>query len=388
MIPKLKPRSFSAALAIGLFLITVVAFLRPPLLPDIGRDLGLSAMGLGALGSVFALGRLAVDLPAGRLTDRFAAGPMMAWAGILVALGSAFLALAPTAFVALVAVLVLGAGSAWTLTTAQAHFARAPRANRGVSMSIFAGALLVGQAMGPGVGGVIGAAFDWRVALASGAVLALVVAGVFLGIRTVETVEGSSASIELRPEKDIPRAVLWTIYLLPAVQFAVGAAMIQTIVPIVADADLGMGPAIVGGALVVAGLARLLSALIAGRVTDRVGRRAALLPGLGLQVLGLAVFALGEGALWWWVAILLVSLGSVSVNVGTTMLADLSEGGGLGRRLGAFRFTGDVAFVVAPTLAGWLFDQRGRTAAIVPLLVFTVAVTIAATVVLPETRNA
>jgi len=353
-----------------------------------GRDLGLTATGLGALGSVFALGRLAVDIPAGRLTDRFAAGPMMAVAGVLVAVGSGLLALAPIALAAFAASLVLGAGSAWTLTTAQAHFARAPRESRGVALSIFAGALLTGQAIGPGMGGAIGAAFDWRVALASGALAALVVALGFMAIRSIGTTTQPDTSTEPLSDTHIPRAVLWTIYLLPAVQFAVGAAMIQTIVPIVADADLGVGPAIVGGALVVAGLARLLAALIAGRVSDRVGRRAALLPGLALQIAGLAVFAMGDGIRWWWVAIVLVSLGSVSVSVGTTMLADLSEGGGLGRRLGAFRFTGDAAFVVAPTLAGWLFDERGRAAATMPLLVFAVAVTVAAVLILPETRNA
>lgn len=384
---KLQPRSFSVVLATGLFLITAVAFLRPPLLPDIGRDLGLTALGLGAFGSIFALGRLVADVPVGRLTDRFSAGVMMAWAGVLTAVGSGILALAPTALVAFAGVLVLGVGSAWTLTTAQAHFARAPRASRGAAMSIFAGALLTGQALGPAVAGVIGSVYDWRVAFGSGAVVVLFVGLGFIGIRSVGTVEGSSPSRATLPAQEVSRVVLWTIYLLPAVQFAVGAAMIQTLVPIVADSDLGLGPATVGGALAIAGLARLVAALVAGQITDRVGRRPALLPGLVLQVAGLATFTVGEGPLWWWISILLVSLGSVSVNVGTTMLADLSERGGLGRRLGAFRFTGDIAFVVAPTLVGWLFDQRGRAAAVVPLLVFTAAVTVLAAMVLPETRH-
>ena len=114
-------------MAASLFAITVAAFLRPPLLPDIGRDLTLSSLGLGALGSVFALGRLAADIPAGRLSDSRAPGAMMIASASMVAVGSLALAAAPTSAVAFVAVFVLGIGSTWTLTTAQAHFATAPR---------------------------------------------------------------------------------------------------------------------------------------------------------------------------------------------------------------------------------------------------------------------
>ena len=158
-------RSPSTAIAAGLFLITIVAFLRPPLLPDMGRDLSLSAFGLGALGSVFALGRLSADIPAGRMTDHRSPGPMMAFAAVNVAIGSLGLALAPNSTVAFIAIFVLGIGSTWTLTTAMAHFAAASHAKRGASLSIFAASLLTGQAIGPAVGGWLGAAYDWRVAL-------------------------------------------------------------------------------------------------------------------------------------------------------------------------------------------------------------------------------
>jgi len=53
-------RTVGVGIGAGLFLLTVAAFVRPPLLPAIGRDLGMTAIGLGLLGSVFAAGRLAV----------------------------------------------------------------------------------------------------------------------------------------------------------------------------------------------------------------------------------------------------------------------------------------------------------------------------------------
>ena len=133
-------RRVTWAVAASLFAITVAAFLRPPLLPDIGRDLTLSSLGLGALGSVFALGRLAADIPAGRLSDSRPPGVMMIASASMVGVGSLGLALAPSSTMAFIAVFVLGVGSTWTLTTAQAHFATAPRARRGLAMSFFAAA--------------------------------------------------------------------------------------------------------------------------------------------------------------------------------------------------------------------------------------------------------
>lgn len=374
-------------IAAGLFALTVVAFLRPPLLPDIGRDLGLSATGLGVLGSVFAFGRLLADFPAGDLTERVRPGPMMAVAAGLVGAGSVLLAVSPGSAVAFVAVFVLGIGSTWTLTTAVAHFAGAPRQRRGVAMSVFAGALLAGQAVGPAAGGGLGSLGGWRLAMGLGGVLALVVAIPFLvrpgARRTPSEAKASGGAAD-------PRAtplVLGVIYLLPAVQFAVGAAVVQTVIPIVADADLGLGPGIVGVALGVGGVVRFVSAIVSGQVTDRLGRRWALVPGLALQVAGLAVYAFVGSVAAMWIAIVLLSLGSVTVNVGNTMLADLSESGGLGRRLGAFRFTGDAAFMVGPVLAGVLLERSGRLAATMPFLLFTLAVTIACVLVLPETRH-
>lgn len=379
-------RLFSVAIAVALFFITVAAFLRPPLLPEIGRDLGLSALGLGALGSVFAVGRLAADVPAGRLSDRLAPGRMMMIAGILVAIGSVILATAPSSAIAFGSVLVLGAGSAWTLTTAQAYYAHAPRERRGAAMSVFAGSLLTAQVVGPAVGGAIGSFADWRIAIGFGAVIALAVALPFLGIASPPAA-GHHTSIDTdEPGRPVPRIVLAVIYLLPAVQFSIGAALVQTLVPIIADRDLGLDVGLVGLALGAGGLSRLAASLTAGRVMDRMGRRTALIPGLVVTSIGVALFAFVSGPVAWWLTIVLVGFGSISVTVGTAMLADLSEGGRLGPRLGAFRFTGDAAFMVAPLLSGWLLEVSGRTAATLPLLVLTGLVLLGAILWVPETH--
>jgi MFS family permease len=377
-------RAFRFGMGAGLFVITSIAFLRAPLLPDIGRDLGLSALGLGGLGSAFALGRLIADFPAGALTDRTRPGTMMAIAATIVAVGSLVFGLSTAAVVAFAAAFGLGIGSTWTLTGSMVFFARAPRVQRGASLAFFAAALLVGQAVGPFLGGLLGARWDWRAAMLVGAVVAAAVVPFFL--RHPGTPPQIDESENGNGDGDpIPGRVLGVLYLLPVVQFSIGAAIIQTLVPIVGDDELGLGAAAVGVAIGIGGVARLIGAIVSGRISDRVGRKWAMIPGLVLQTAGLALFTTMGGLVAWWLAILALTLGSVSVNVGTTILADLSERGRLGRQLGAFRFAGDLGLMVFPILSGALYEVGGRLLGALPLLVLTAAATVGSMVILPET---
>ncbi|MDP3984387.1 MAG: MFS transporter, partial [Acidimicrobiia bacterium] len=290
----------------GLFLLTMSAFFRPPLLPQMGRELGMTAIGLGLLGSIFALGRLAADFPAGRMSDRVRPGPMMSLSAAIVAIGSLLLAFAPSALVAHGAMFVLGVGSAFTLTTAMAHFARAPRLRRGVALSAFAAWLLAGQSFGPAVGGVLGGSLGWRRAVEVAALIAVVVAVAFLFWRTRLPRESPKPAVPARAgTAGVRRHVLAFVYLLPAVQFALGGALLQTLVPIVADAEMGIGPGLVGAALGLGGISRFLAALVAGQVSDRVARKLALVPSQVLQTIGIGVFMLWATPAAWLLSIVL-----------------------------------------------------------------------------------
>ncbi len=371
---------------VGVFTITVAAHVRAPLLPEMGRDLAMGPAALGAFVAVFALGRIIADIPAGRLTDSRPSRSMLAIAATIVASGSLLAGAAPTSAVAFVAAFGLGVGSAWTNTTGIAAFAEAPRQRRGVAMSGFATALLVGQAVGPAFGGAIAALSSWRVAFGAAAVLGLAMALLLMRPpRTTKTMRPMAASDSELPA--IRRSVRFALYLLPAVQFAIGGALLQTLVPIVGDGEFGLGVGVVGAAIGVAGLLRLVGALVSGRISDAYSRRWALLPGLAMQLVGLGCFAAWSSLTGWWLAIILTSLGSSGVNVGATILADLSEGARLGPQLAMFRLTGDVALLAAPLLAGVLYETSGKGLATLPLIVFVAVVTVMAAVLVPDTRE-
>jgi MFS transporter, DHA1 family, multidrug resistance protein len=371
---------------IAVFFITVAGFVRSPLLPDMGRELNMGPAALGTFVAVFALGRILADVPAGRLTDTRPARAMLAVAAALAGLGSLVTGVAPVSALVFVGAFVVGVGSAWTNTTGIAAFAEAPRERRGVAMSGFAAALMVGQAVGPAFGGAVASLSDWRVALLTASGLAAAVAislawprRVQPAIRTVSRDDNDGGSIA--------RPVLLALYLLPAVQFGIGGALIQTLVPIVGDAELGLTVGTVGAAIGVGGLLRLVGALASGKISDTHSRRWALLPGLVIQLIGLVVFAVWDTLAAWWLAIVLTSLGSSGVMVGATILADLSEGGRLGRRLGVFRVSGDAALLVAPLVGGVLYEISGRGLALLPLVAFVAVVIVLNALVVPETQG-
>ncbi len=369
-----------------MFGLTLIGYLRLPLLPSIGRDLDVSAFGLSALAGSFGLGRVLVDLPAGRATDRHSVGRMMATAAAVVAAGAFVMSAAPHVAVVLVGAALLGIGSSWAAAGAVAFFASAPKASRGTSVSMYGGALLVAQAVGPMVAGFAALILSWRAVLFGGGLAALAGVGLALQMRYVSPAGREATRTSPTAETPAPRYVLWLTYALPAVQFGIGAAVIQTLIPIVGEDDLGFSTGTVGLALGIGGGIRLVAALTAGVMSDRVGRRAALLPGLAIQLAGLIVFAVGTGAVAWWASILLLTLGSIAANVGGTIIADLSEGGPLGRRLGRYRLIGDLSLMISPIVTGWLFDRYGLRVAMLPLLAMGSAILVGA-FKLPETHR-
>lgn len=370
----------------GVFFITVAAHVRAPLLPEMGRELDMSATQLGGFMSSFALGRILADIPAGRLTDHRPARLMLAVGAFIVAGSGVLGGLAPNVAIAFVAAFLLGVGSAWTNTTGIAASAEAPKARRGMAMAGFAAALMVGQAIGPAFGGLAASVWDWRVAFVAAAGIALMT-GTALLLRSER-----SPLVEVRKTDDgrnaISPAVLASLYLLPALQFGVAAALIQTLAPIVGDAELSLNVATIGVAIGLGGLFRLVGAMFSGYVSDRYSRRLALFPGLVLQFAAIGVFAAASNVVSWWLAIILFSLGSTAVNVGATVLADLSEGGRLGSRLGLFRVTGDAALFAGPLAAGAIYDAAGRAWATLPLLLFAGLVIVFAFLAVPETSPA
>lgn len=375
-------------LAVFVLLVSTIAWVRVPVLPEMGRDLSFSATQLGWVVAGFGLGRLAMDLPAGRLADRFDPLGLFSMAALCMASASALLAVASSLGIVVVAAFLLGVGSSVGNTTGMtAMSGAAPDERRGSAMAMYSGSLLVGQALGPVLGGLVAAAGSWRTAAVAGAGLGLAVT---LGAVLTRRGGAGERMRKVRHERPAPagpplsKTEHLVLYAVAFSVFLTVGAMPQTLIPVIGADDLRLGSAAIGLALGAGGVARIVGATLTGVVSDRISRRAALLPCLGLQAGGVALLAVGDAALWWLLAIVAMSLGSSGHAVGATMLGDRSRPDRLGRALGRYRFVGDIGLVSGPVLAAGIYDVAGRQAAVAVVCTVLLAV-VAAAFTLPET---
>ena len=365
--------------------VSAVAFFRVPLLPSIGATLGVRPGLLSLVTVVFGVGRLATDVPAGHLADRVAATTALAGAGLLMGLGSFLLAAAGSLGFLLVAAATLGVASSVANTTGMTFFSNAPAGRRGTSMAVYSAALLGGQSFGPAVSGVVSGAAGWRTAEVAGAVavIAVAVASVALGTGAAET---RALPAPRGAHVQLPRAQRALLYAVPfSVMFALGA-MPQTIVPLIGAHGYGLSAGAIGLTLGLGGLCRFAGAAAGGIAADRYSRKGSLVPGLALMAAGVALLGVRGGTVVFVLAVALMSLGSYGVTVAATMLADLG-GSGMGRRLGTFRFVGDLGLIAGPLAAGTVYDLAGTRASVLVVASLLAACTVVAALLLPETKH-
>ena len=178
------------------------------------------------------------------------------------------------------------------------------------------------------------------------------------------------------------------LIVLQAVSFAVFltlSSVSQTLVPLIGAQDLGLGAAAIGLALGVGGLTRFVGTLVGGLLSDRMSRKAALVPGLIGQAAGVALLALSPSAVLWVTAIVVMSLASYAVPVAATILGDLSDSSRVGSQLGRFRFVGDIGSVVGPVTVTALYQGFGRAVAFTAVAALLAGVGVVCWRVLPET---
>jgi MFS family permease len=342
------------------------SFMRAPLLPEIGRDLAIGAADLAFLTTAFAIGRLTMDLPAGRIADRLPPGPALAGTGLGVAISAVILGSAQSLAQALTGMFFLGVSSALTNTTGMTLFATsAPAARRGAAMAVFSMALMTGQTLGPAVGGIVAGVAGWRAAQAVAAAIGVGVMLVCLLVpsgRERQIAPGDEAR-HADPTARLTRVQAATLAAVPFAVFFTLGALPQTLVPVIGASDLSLSATAIGLALAAGGIARFAGSAATGAISDRVSRKAALVPSLLVMAGATAILAAPPKLSTWMLAIVLLSIASNGIAVAATIIADNVPAATVGRRLGTFRFTGDFGLLAGPALIGLLYQHAGRAPA-------------------------
>ncbi|MFQ5826710.1 MAG: MFS transporter, partial [Dehalococcoidia bacterium] len=248
--------------------------------------------------------------------------------------------------------------------------------HRGRIMSIYQGTIIPASAMGPYMGGVISQHFGLRApffVLAALTFLALL----WTYLRMPETkavAEGPADPLQADPAPngqaghtswEGTKGLLLNLNFLLISLFALGmffthAGGRQAIVPLLGYSTLALNEVQVGLALSLAQVLNITIVFGGGRLADRFGRKAALLPGSLLMALALVLFT--RSTTYPLFLLSAVTLGAGRGIIGAvpqTYAADIAPAGRYGSTLGLYRTLSAVGLLAGPLVLGWLADTQG-----------------------------
>lgn len=257
-----------------------------PLLPEYVDHLGLTKAEAGILSAAYAAGTLLGSLPAGFVASRM--GPrktvingllLLGMASFVFGFGDQILLLDAARFIQGIAGALIWSGAlTWLITTA-------PEEKRGSVIGTALGTAVAGALLGPALGAVAGS---------------IGTAPVFSSVLVVTILLALAASRlpETRaPEQQTLHEVVATLLSRPVLDAAAFVAVpsvmfgaIEVLVPLRIDALDGGHGLIAAGFIVGAGLEAMLAPL-AGRISDRVGRRIPYVTGLAVCALAMVAIA-------------------------------------------------------------------------------------------------
>ncbi|HET9013251.1 MAG TPA: MFS transporter, partial [Gemmatimonadaceae bacterium] len=290
-----------------------------PLVPFYTDELGLSKSAAGILVGAYPAGSVLGSLPAGWLAARAGTKPTTLLGLAIMAATSVVFGFAHHIAVLDVSRFVQGLGGACMWSGGLGWLVGVtPRARRGEAIGVVVGTAVFGALLGPVLGGIATALGTGPVFTGVG-VVAVVLFVLALGTHEVAEAVPVTIAAAKRVARD-PRVIggFWLV-LLPALTFGV----LEVLGPLRID-DLGGGAGVVAAAFLLSAGAEAALAPIAGRLSDRRGRRLPLQLGLAGTVVFGIVLPLPEEA--WLVVVAIVLAGPVFGLMYTPAMALLSDG--------------------------------------------------------------
>jgi MFS family permease len=296
-----------------------------PLLPTYAHELHLSKAAAGILSASYAAGTLAGSLPGALVASRF--GPRRAVIGGLVLLGFSSLAFGLAHHIALLdgarfvqgfaGALIWSGALTWLVTTA-------PEEKRGSVIGSALGTAVAGALLGPALGALAGT-------IGTGIVFGSVLF-VSLGLAAAAWRMPDSGPAELQPPREIVAAVFSRPVVLASLFVAVPSLMfgaIEVLVPLRIDSLNGGAGVIAAGFIAGAGLEAVLAPL-AGRFSDRAGRRQPYVVGLTICALAMVIVAVAGAVGMLLLAVIVSSLGAgICFAPAMTLISDVAEASSL-----------------------------------------------------------
>ena len=334
------------------------------LMPAVQAEFGGSRGGASLPYTLTMLGFALGNVVMGRMVDRFGIARAMAGAGVLCALGYGLAAFSPSLTLLALAQFVIGLGTAVFFGPLVADVSLWFRQRRGIAVAIVAsGNYLAGAIWPVALSGVLETQ-GWRAVCLVLAVLVpvVVIPGAQLLRRRVPaasmTAAAQSTGRRMARAPFSPPVLMWVLAL-AGVACCVAMSMPQ--VHLVSFCvDLGFGPAVGAEMLGLLLIGGVISRLLSGLLTDRLGGVPTLLIGSIGQMIGLILYLPADGLVSLYLVSLIFGLSqggivpAYAIIVRETMPPDEA-----GARVGFVIMATILGMALGGWMSGWIYDVTG-----------------------------
>jgi MFS family permease len=335
-----------------------------PVLPVFARSFGVGNAEVGAVISAFALMRLISSPFCGWLIKILSERIIMATGIFIVAISSGLAGLSSSYLQLLVLRGVGGIGSAMFTVSAFTLLLTSVEAGvRGRAAGFFQAGFLIGGITGPALGGALSAiSLTAPFFFYAGTLVVAGIAGlVLLRRRSAKPKEGTAEAVPLRAVVRDARyqAACFSNLAQGWTSFGVRSSLIPVLV-----VELLHRPASwTGIAFACSAVAQTVAVSPAGRFTDTVGRRPAMI--LGSIVAAVSIMAVPFAPNIWLLIVVLCLYGIASAFLGTAPAAAVGDAAGhrSGTAVAVFSMCSDIGAIIGPLVAGLLADTLSYPAA-------------------------
>ncbi|MDP1683205.1 MAG: MFS transporter [Burkholderiales bacterium] len=355
------PSFFMLIALIGGLAIFSSTLSKTPVLPLFALALHATPSEIGWIVMASTLPGILISFPAGTLSD-FLGRRRLLLAALLVFATAPFLYLIVSNAWQLMAVRFYhGFATAIFGTVASAAIAARYTADRAAKLSTYSSITIVGRSIAPFLGGFLIslASFDAvYIACAISGVLALAA-----GLLLRDAAPAAAAKLELPHFWVSLKTVLrdrriMLVSVIEAAQYLVFGA-IEAFLALFA-ASLGLPAWQIGMILGVQLVSIVFAKPLMGKVSDRVGRKQVIIPGLLIGAASIVLLPYAPNFIGLTVLSLAFGLGFATVTSSTAALvADLTQDNRYGSSMGVLRTVMDVGQSIGPVLTGWMVGYAG-----------------------------
>jgi MFS family permease len=344
-----------------------------PVLPLYAKSFGVGLAAIGLVQLVFGTTRFGFGLVGGLMVDRFGERASTI-AGLLIVAASSFAAGLSTNFPQFVLARGFGgAGSALFINGLMNRIIRTIEpAAMGRATGVFRSSFLVGIGAGPALGGLVAEHFGLAAPLlfyGAGLLVATVIAWfVMSGSERGTAAERRSPLEAVRQAAPLFRDKRYVVALLAtAVGLWTVSGPAQVVGVVFGKEELHLSKPQIGVALTLLSVGELLVLLVAGRLADRYGRRAVIVPALVVSAAATAAMGSSGSSPIAFYGLLMLIGGSIAAGATAAggLLADSIPKGGSGAAVGLNQMAGDLGYLLSPAAVGALAEATTFTTAYV-----------------------